>query len=143
MPAAARPAPSLTDFERRHEERFRGDAFDWYPFRQDGQRFPLPDPAERRTSEIFLHAADGSGSPRQLTRLGLSPGNLTWTPDGSAILFTANDAYMRELRIFAPADCIVSNTTADNDYALRQIARVMKGNVTASTRLAFLRRGSG
>jgi dipeptidyl aminopeptidase/acylaminoacyl peptidase len=97
MPAAARPAPSLSDFERRHEERFRGDAFDWYPFRQDGQRFPLPDPAERRTSEIFLHAADGGGSPRQLTRLGLSPGNLTWTPDGSAVLFTANDGVLDEL----------------------------------------------
>jgi nicotinamidase-related amidase len=37
------------------------------------------------------------------------------------VLFTANDAYMRDLKIFAPADCIVSNTVADNDHALRQI----------------------
>jgi nicotinamidase-related amidase len=59
------------------------------------------------------------------------------------VLFTANDAYMRELRIFAPADCIVSNTPADNEYALRQIATVMKGNVAPSTRLAFRRRGAG
>ena len=53
------------------------------------------------------------------------------------VLFTANDAYMRELKIFAPADCIVSNTKADNDYALRQINTVLKGNVAESTRLAF------
>jgi nicotinamidase-related amidase len=53
------------------------------------------------------------------------------------VLFTANDAYMRELTIFAPADCIVSNTAADNAHALRQIEIVLKGNVAASTRLRF------
>ena len=53
------------------------------------------------------------------------------------VLFTANDAYMRDLKIFAPADCIVSNTDADNDHALRQIAVVLKGNVTTSTTLRF------
>lgn len=56
------------------------------------------------------------------------------------VLFTANDAYMRDFRIFAPADCIVSNTAADNDHALRQISTVLKGNVTESTRLSFRRR---
>ena len=53
------------------------------------------------------------------------------------VLFTANDAYMREYKIFAPADCIVSNTAADNDHALRQIQMVLKGNISASTRLRF------
>ena len=59
------------------------------------------------------------------------------------VLFTANDAYMRELRLFAPADCIVSNTAADNDHALRQIEHVLKGNVTESTRLIFPRTKAG
>jgi len=53
------------------------------------------------------------------------------------VLFTANDAYMRDLKLFAPADCIVSNTTSDNDHALRQIKTVLKGNVADSTRLIF------
>lgn len=53
------------------------------------------------------------------------------------VLFTANDAYMREYKIFAPADCIVSNTAADNDYALRQIKTVLKGDIAVSTRLRF------
>ena len=57
------------------------------------------------------------------------------------MLFTANDAYMRDLKIFAPADCIVSNTAADNDHALRQIETVLKGNVVASTQLVFRRIG--
>ena len=53
------------------------------------------------------------------------------------VLFTANDAYMRGLKILAPADCIVSNTEADNAAALRQIELVVKGNVAPSSRLAF------
>jgi nicotinamidase-related amidase len=62
---------------------------------------------------------------------------LTGIAGNICVLFTANDAYMRDLRIFAPADCIVSNTPADNDYALRQIETVLKGNVTASERVVF------
>ena len=53
------------------------------------------------------------------------------------VLFTANDAYMRGLRILAPADCIVSNTLADNNAALRQIEVVLKGNLTTSDLLTF------
>jgi hypothetical protein len=44
---------------------------------------------------------------------------------------------MRDYKIFAPADCIVSNTAADNDHALRQIKTVLKGDVAVSTRLRF------
>ena len=62
---------------------------------------------------------------------------LTGIAGNICVLFTANDAYMRELKIFAPADCIVSNTPADNDYALRQIETVLKGKITASKQLAF------
>jgi nicotinamidase-related amidase len=53
------------------------------------------------------------------------------------VLFTANDAYMRDLKIFAPADCIVSNTAAGNDHALRQIELVLKANIATSTQLDF------
>ena len=44
---------------------------------------------------------------------------------------------MRDLSIFAPADCIVSNTPAENDHALRQIQTVLKGNTAESSRLTF------
>ena len=53
------------------------------------------------------------------------------------VLFTANDAYMRGLKIFAPADCIVSNTVGDNHSALRQIELVLKGDITPSRRVRF------
>jgi nicotinamidase-related amidase len=51
------------------------------------------------------------------------------------ILFSANDAYMRDYNIVVPADCTVSNTAEENEYALQQIQRVLKGDITESTRL--------
>lgn len=62
---------------------------------------------------------------------------LTGIAGNICVLFTANDAYMRELKLFAPADCIVSNTAADNDFALQQLESVLKGNVAPSTQLRF------
>jgi nicotinamidase-related amidase len=51
------------------------------------------------------------------------------------ILFSANDAYMRDYDIIVPADCVASNTTEENDYALKQIRTVLKGDVTPSVDL--------
>ena len=64
---------------------------------------------------------------------------LTGIAGNICVLFTANDAYMRELSIYVPPDCIVSNTPADNEQALQQIETVLKGNLAASTQLAFRR----
>lgn len=96
------PAAPVSDFRRRHDERFRGKALDWYPFLQDGQSFPVPDPRARPTAEIFLEAADGSVQPRQLTRLGLRAADVAWSPDGSALVFTADEAVRRELAYARP-----------------------------------------
>jgi len=74
-----------------------------------------------------------------LETLGIRRVILTGIAGNICVLFTANDAYMRELALFAPADCIVSNTAADNDYALRQIATVLKGDITDSSQLTFHR----
>ena len=89
--AAPEPEAPMSDFERRHAERFEGAQFDWYPFVRDGQPFPLPDPATRPMQEIVLESAVGEGS-RQLTTLGLRPDDLSWHPDGDRILFTADEA---------------------------------------------------
>ena len=62
---------------------------------------------------------------------------LTGIAGNICVLFTANDAHMRDLKVYAPADCIVSNTVADNEHALRQIETVMKGRVAPSTQLRF------
>lgn len=96
-PPATQPV-QLTDFEKRHEERFKGRQFDWLRFQRDGATFPVPnsaDPAVNPPEEIFLVPAAGSGE-RQLTRLGLRPAGIQWRPDGSALLFTADSTYRNE-----------------------------------------------
>ena len=102
-PAAA-PARPLSDFEKRHEQRFKGEAFDWYPFRQDGQRFPLPERRSRPATEVFVQPA-GGGQARQLTTLGL-PGvtGLQWVPDGSALQFSVNEGAATEEGAYGSSD---------------------------------------
>jgi nicotinamidase-related amidase len=72
-----------------------------------------------------------------LINLGVRRVIITGIAGNICVLFTANDAYMRGLRIIAPADCCVSNTPEDNAHALRQIATVMKGRIDPSDRLRF------
>jgi nicotinamidase-related amidase len=62
---------------------------------------------------------------------------LTGVAGNICVLVTANDAYMRGLRLFVPADCIASNTAADNEAALHQIETVLKGHIEPSTALRF------
>jgi nicotinamidase-related amidase len=53
------------------------------------------------------------------------------------VLFTANDAYMRDLHLAVPADCVASNTEEENRYALDQMRRVLKADIRPSTELRF------
>lgn len=52
------------------------------------------------------------------------------------VLFTANDAYMRDYRLLVPADCVAANTKTENDNALDEMKRVLKADVTPSTDLS-------
>ena len=62
---------------------------------------------------------------------------LTGIAGNICVLFTANDAYMRGLRLYAPSDCIVSNTPEDNAFALRQMNEILKANLSPSESLVF------
>ena len=62
---------------------------------------------------------------------------LTGIAANICVLFTANDAYMRGFRIYAPSDCSASNSAADNESALAQIRHLLKGRIEPSTRLSF------
>jgi nicotinamidase-related amidase len=60
---------------------------------------------------------------------------LTGIAGNNCVLFTANDAYMRDFKLFIPADCVVSNTDEENQHALKQMETVLKADVNASTGL--------
>ena len=60
---------------------------------------------------------------------------LTGIAGNNCVLFTANDAYMRDFKLFIPSDCVVSLTEEENRYALMQMEKVLKANINASTEL--------
>jgi nicotinamidase-related amidase len=62
---------------------------------------------------------------------------LTGIAGNNCVLFSANDAYMRDLKLVVPADCIASNTPEENDYALKQMQTVLKADVRPSNELRF------
>jgi len=53
------------------------------------------------------------------------------------VLFTANDAYMRDLRVVIPADGVASNQTADRETALSLMGRVLKADTPAASDIDF------
>ena len=60
---------------------------------------------------------------------------ITGIAGNNCVLVTANDAYMRDFKLFVPADCVVSNTNEENQHALKQMQTVLKADVRISTEL--------
>jgi nicotinamidase-related amidase len=48
------------------------------------------------------------------------------------ILFTANDAYMRDFELLIPADCVASETTAASRAACQHMKRVLRADIQPS-----------
>ena len=67
-----------------------------------------------------------------LTYLGARTVILTGIAGNICILFSANDAYMRDLNVVVPSDCVVSNTEGENRHALDQIQKILKADITPS-----------
>ncbi len=57
------------------------------------------------------------------------------------VLFTANDAYMRDYELFIPEDCCVSNTPRENDEALALMRKFLKADTRSSDQLDLRRKG--
>jgi nicotinamidase-related amidase len=60
---------------------------------------------------------------------------LTGIAGNICILFSANDAYMRELKLIVPADCVISNTEEENRGALEQMRTILKADISESSAL--------
>jgi nicotinamidase-related amidase len=60
---------------------------------------------------------------------------LTGIAGNFCVLFTANDAYMRDFNLFVPSDCTVSNTKKENDSALGLMKKFLKADTRSSSRI--------
>jgi nicotinamidase-related amidase len=57
---------------------------------------------------------------------------LTGIAGNFCVLFTANDAYMRDYDLFIPQDCCVSNTPRENEEALALMRKFLKADTRRS-----------
>src|SRR6266850_7556520 len=114
-----------SDFEKRHEERFKGVTFDWKDFQRDGQPFPAPNLHARPAAQLVVQSVPtGSGLSRTpqadavspavpvasgfsrtsqageqvLVDLDLRPGDIAWHPGGNLLAFTADPDWRDELK---------------------------------------------
>jgi len=55
----------------------------------------------------------------------------------SCVLFTADDAYLRDYRIVIPSDCVASARPEDANRALEQMQFVLKADVRLSTEIEW------
>lgn len=70
---------------------------------------------------------------------------LTGLTANNCVLFTANDAYMRDYHLYIPEDCVASPTVEETAAALQQMAKILKADTRPSTELdlaKIVRRGS-
>jgi nicotinamidase-related amidase len=69
--------------------------------------------------------------------LGTTTLILTGMAADICVLFSANDAYMRDFQIAIPSDCVASEDTESNRRVLSLMERVLKANIARSSQLAF------
>jgi nicotinamidase-related amidase len=62
---------------------------------------------------------------------------LTGMAANICVLFTANDAYMRDFHLMVPRDCVASNSEEETNHALRQMQTVLKADIRAAEEISF------
>jgi len=75
-----------------------------------------------------------------LRYLGPSTLILTGIAGNFCVLFTANDAYMRDFNLIVPRDCTVSNTPEENEAALQLMRRFLKAKTPLGAKVRLSRR---
>ena len=74
-----------------------------------------------------------------LSYLGVRKLILTGIAGNFCVLFTANDAYMRDYDLIIPSDCTVSNTAEENRQALALMKKFLKADTRPSAKLRLPR----
>lgn len=74
-----------------------------------------------------------------LKYLGVRTLVLTGFAGNNCVLFTANDAYLRDYELIVPSDCTASIRTEENEYALKQMQQVLKASIPSSSEIDFVR----
>lgn len=72
-----------------------------------------------------------------LKHLGAERLILTGVSTNSCVLFTANDAYMRDLAIVVPNDCVAACNAQEHEFAMEQMKSMLKADAAPSREIAL------
>jgi len=72
-----------------------------------------------------------------LEYLGVKTVILTGMAANICVLFTANDAYVRDFHLVVPSDCVASNSEAENKYALEHMEKILKADTRPAEELSL------
>jgi nicotinamidase-related amidase len=72
-----------------------------------------------------------------LRYLGVNSLILTGIAGDICVLFSANDAYMRDFKIIVPSDCTASEDAEHNRQVLMLMQRVLKARILFSSKIQF------
>jgi nicotinamidase-related amidase len=72
-----------------------------------------------------------------LRYLGVRHLIITGIAGNFCVLFTANDAYMRDYELAVPSDCVISNTAKENKEVLQLMQRYLNADTRPSQRITF------
>jgi nicotinamidase-related amidase len=62
---------------------------------------------------------------------------LTGVATDVCILFTANDAYMRDFDLIVLRDCVAANDENENEHALKYLKKILKADTKSSAKIDF------
>jgi dipeptidyl aminopeptidase/acylaminoacyl peptidase len=137
-PVPKKDAPATSEFERRHEERFKGVQFDWKDFQRDGQPFPAPNLRARPAAQLVVQPV-GGGDAKVLVDSDVRPTNIAWAPSGSLLAYTADPDWRDELKYDSPdlwtvtTSGVVSRLT-DDGYVYSDVGFSPDGRFISYTR---------
>lgn len=72
-----------------------------------------------------------------LKHLGAQRLILTGVSTNSCVLFTASDAYMRDLELVVPQDCVAACDAQEHHFALEQMSSMLKAEIKPSPELTL------
>jgi nicotinamidase-related amidase len=102
---------------------------------RDVARLLRPDEEDYFVLKPKQSAFYGTTLETLLRSLGTTNVILTGIAGDNCVLFSANDAYMRDLKLFIPSDCVASNSEEENHAALTLMHKVVKADIRPSTEI--------
>ena len=72
-----------------------------------------------------------------LKHLGTRRLILTGVSTNSCVLFTANDAYMRDLEVVVPEDCVAACNAQEHNFAMEQMKNMLKADVRPAAEISL------